>query len=607
MADTGIEFLATVPPVVAAWTGAIAIGYLILLPGALAAIRYWAAGFVLLGAAMVLRDVSGSGGVANFLHVLAYSGQAAALVVLGVGLFLHLGLSVPRRVALTAAAVIVTPPVLVVIFPQYPHLVDILAHLACAGIALALSGFCVYKRIRHAGLGLRFMGVSFLITGIEPLLIGLGTLSAARHSTLQIGILTAAVVSLAVGFSIVALRGQQIRVQDTEERLRQTESRYALALRGASDGVWDWDVPANRVLLTQRLKEICKMKGPSQIVRSEDIYDFVHPDDRDEYRQAFDAVRDGRTDMVQIEFRLSASETDPDRDRTWVLNRGVAVRDSQGAMIRMAGTVTDVTSRKLFELELIKAKEEAELASRAKTEFLAHMSHELRTPLNAIIGYSDIIQQEVFGPVGNRQYADYSATINMAGRHLLQIIADIIDMSKVESGQVQLDESICEIPELVESCWKIISGRASEGEIALSRSLQNDLPRLRGDAIRIKQILINLLSNSIKFTPEGGRVDLTVICNKAGEVVFTVTDTGIGIAEHDIPKVLSRFGRVGSPYIRSKDGMGLGLSLVQMFTELHGGRFDLQSQPGTGTTISIAFPADRSIRQNDPPSDATSI
>lgn len=240
-------------------------------------------------------------------------------------------------------------------------------------------------------------------------------------------------------------------------------------------------------------------------------------------------------------------------------------------------------------------KDAAEQASRAKSEFLATMSHELRTPLNAIIGFSEIIRDEAFGPVGSGKYSDYANDINDSGQHLLGLINDILDLAKIESGADELYEEPIDIEEFVHSVMTLVGRRAEEGEIRLTWDLPEHLPALRADNRKLKQILVNLLSNAIKFTPAGGQVTLKAMVNKDGSYEFRVSDTGIGISADDIPKALSKFGQVDGALNRQYEGTGLGLPLTKALVEIHGGNLDLESEVGVGTTATACFPAERVV------------
>jgi two-component system cell cycle sensor histidine kinase PleC len=256
---------------------------------------------------------------------------------------------------------------------------------------------------------------------------------------------------------------------------------------------------------------------------------------------------------------------------------------------RVMAIAHDVTHRHQAEQRLMEAKALAETANRTKTDFLAAMSHELRTPLNAIIGFSEIISREMFGPVAER-YRNYGRDINGAGQHLLAMINDILDISRIEIGAFTLSEDDAEPRALAQSCLRLVASRAEQGAVELVDAVPEGLPMLHVDARRTKQVLLNLLGNSVKFTPVGGRVTLSGGLEADGGFIFRVTDTGIGMSEDDIGVALSRFGQVDSGLDRRFEGVGLGLPLAKSLAELHGGSLDIASVPGEGTTITVKFP-----------------
>lgn len=263
--------------------------------------------------------------------------------------------------------------------------------------------------------------------------------------------------------------------------------------------------------------------------------------------------------------------------------------------LQSAKLVSDRQSEQLKTLaeQFAAAKEEADAASRTKSEFLANMSHELRTPLNAVMGFSEVIKNELFGPVGVEQYKQYADDIYDSGAHLLAIINDILDLSKVEAGKFDLNETEVQVPELCRSVIHIVKGRADEAGITLIKRLPEDPPYLLADPRSLKQMLLNLMSNAIKFTSAGGTVDLVTTIGDDGGFRFDIRDTGVGIPEEHFETVLSPFGQVDTAHARDHQGTGLGLPLVKAFIEMHGGRIEIESEVDAGTTVSLFFPPDR--------------
>ena len=242
---------------------------------------------------------------------------------------------------------------------------------------------------------------------------------------------------------------------------------------------------------------------------------------------------------------------------------------------------------------LASAMEHVIAAGQAKSSFLASMSHELRTPLNAIIGFSDVMVRELFGPLQNPRYREYANDINTSGEHLLQLINQVLDMSKAESGRLELEEEAIDVGAMAVSACRMVTPQAEKAGVALGMEIEPGLPALTGDRLRLTEVLLNLLSNAVKFTDAGGRVTVTAGCGDSGGLVVSVADTGIGMAVEDIPRAMAPFVQLDNNRGRNLTGTGLGLPLARKMTELHGGRFELASAPGTGTTVTLRFPSAR--------------
>ena len=374
-----------------------------------------------------------------------------------------------------------------------------------------------------------------------------------------------------------------------EERLKESEERYALAMKGSNEGLWDWDIVRNEVYLSPRVREIANLEFMPPRIPAGRWLTFIHYDDIDNYREAVRAHFRGETEFLQCEYRIRGK----DESYRWVLDRGLALRGADGRVHRIAGSIGDISTRKEAEQRVVEAKESAELASRSKTEFLANISHELRTPLNAIIGFSEVMRDGLFGPVENIRYKEYLRDIHASGTHLLSLINDILDVAKAEAGKIELIEECVDVDRMIESCLRLIHERALQAGVAITVDLRPNLPKLWADQRKICQIVLNLLSNSIKFTPRGGRIALAATADREQGMALTVSDTGIGIAPQDIPKVLSPFGQVDSSLSRKHEGTGLGLPLSKALVEAHGGTLLLESRIGEGTHVTALFPVFR--------------
>jgi PAS domain S-box-containing protein len=355
--------------------------------------------------------------------------------------------------------------------------------------------------------------------------------------------------------------------------------------RLASDWIWETDPDLGITAVSQRITEVLgyhprELTGRSLLSLGGD------PESRDALTARFAQHSPFRDQMFEATTRDGEM-------KLFLLSAVPVFSSATGALTGFRGTASDITELKRRELGLRAAKEMAEMASRAKTEFLANMSHELRTPLNAIIGFTEIMKMELLGPMGNQQYFGYASDIHDSARHLLGLINDILDVSKIEAGKATLIEEDVALDRVFDSVIRLIRERAQRADVKLATDLPEGLPGLRADERKLKQILINLLSNAVKFTPPGGRAELAARIDRGGDLVITVTDTGIGIAAQDIERVMEPFGQVDSRLSRRFSGTGLGLPLSRALAEMHGGSLTLESEPGKGTTVAVRLPAAR--------------
>ena len=258
-------------------------------------------------------------------------------------------------------------------------------------------------------------------------------------------------------------------------------------------------------------------------------------------------------------------------------------------------TVMDITLRKQMEMSLREAKDAADSANRSKSSFLANMSHELRTPLNAIIGFSEIMQNETFGKLGNPKYIEYLGDIHLSAKHLLEIINEVLDMSKIEAGRLELYEEKINVHELVEAVTRIMTSRAFSASLEIDVVIEENIPHLYADPRLVRQVLINLMTNAIKYSDKGGRVELRAEM-KCDDLTFRVQDHGIGIPDDQIDEAMLPFGQVkGGAHTSDNQGTGLGLPLAKAMVELHKGKLSLDSKLGEGTAVTVSFPSARLI------------
>ena len=295
-----------------------------------------------------------------------------------------------------------------------------------------------------------------------------------------------------------------------------------------------------------------------------------------------------------IQRRLAARRADGGGfEHRFTDGRWMVAKERRTADGKMLSTYVDITQLKNREDELIQARKNAEAASQIKSEFLAKVSHELRTPLNAIIGFSEIMVAELMGPMGSDHYRDYAKDIHVSGEHLLDIVNDLLDLAKVESGKLDLREDAIGLDELFSNCRRFFVERAVAAGIALTATWPEEPVTLLCDQVRIKQILINLLSNAVKFTPEGGTVALGARIDSDGGILMTVTDSGIGMSREDLDVALESFRQVDNALDRGQEGTGLGLPLTKSLVELHGGFMSIRSRPNEGTEVTVGLPRER--------------
>jgi PAS domain S-box-containing protein len=370
-----------------------------------------------------------------------------------------------------------------------------------------------------------------------------------------------------------------------EAALALSEERYRVLAESAQVGIWQVTPDGRSIYLNRAMCRLLEISEPSDV--AEGYERFLTPESVARLHDERLSRMEGRRSTYELELigRLGT--------RRFVQVSGAPLYDERGRVASLIGTFTDITVHKQSEAQLRAAKEEAEAASRAKSEFLAMMSHELRTPLNAIIGFSEMMLEHVFGSVGDPRHEDYITAIHGSGKRLLEMINNILDLSKVEAGKLDLREDVVSVEGAVRDCLKLFESQVAGAGIALSLGVANPDLRLRCDRQMFERILMNLVSNAIKFTPNGGRVDVRADLEERGSLALVVSDTGVGVSKTDIETALSPFGQVESLLTRRHEGTGLGLPLSRILMEKHGGELIFESELGRGTTVTARFPKER--------------
>ena len=381
-------------------------------------------------------------------------------------------------------------------------------------------------------------------------------------------------------------------IQLAEQKSRQAaanERRFRDIAEVAGDWFWERDAANRSTYLSDRFTAVTGIDANLLLGRALDDLSVVGVADHSvlQLRTKLASRRPFRDHLHHVTLADGS-------DRYWRVS-GNPIYDDVGMFRGYRGTGTDVTAAQQAEETLRAAKDAAEAASRAKSEFLANMSHELRTPLNAVIGFAELIGQQIAGPVGNTRYLEYAEDIANSGSHLLQLINDILDIAKLDAGRIVLYEELIDLHDLVAATMRMLAPRAERSGIATRIEMAADIRHARGDARRLRQVLLNLLSNALKFTPTGGTIVVSGALDLAGGLRLAVRDSGIGIAKEHIAKVLEPFWQVDSGLNRRQEGTGLGLSLTKRLIEVHGGSLHLSSELGIGTTATISLPAERVV------------
>jgi PAS domain S-box-containing protein len=377
--------------------------------------------------------------------------------------------------------------------------------------------------------------------------------------------------------------GERVAETDREKAYRA----YRLIAEESSDIVLLHKPDGSVSFASGALERVLKRKAHE--IEGGKFLAFVHPDDVEEAARIVTVPTPGQALTVTYRMRHG------DGHYVWLEASARGVYDGEtGSLKNIISVMRDVSERMNHEMAIRAAQERAEAANKAKSRFLANMSHELRTPLNAVIGFTDLMRQRTFGPLGNARYEEYTTLIYDSGQLLLDLISDMLDMAKIEAGKLELNFERVDVGGTVEDCVRMLRDRAENSGLELTVSLPEERAFLIADKRAVKQVLLNLLTNAIKFTPAGGHVGVSVR-TRDGRMIVTVRDTGIGIPAEDLPRLGNPFEQVNSDPMLAKGGSGLGLALVRALMEKHDGTLEIESEEGAGTTVRASFPmvADR--------------
>ncbi len=382
----------------------------------------------------------------------------------------------------------------------------------------------------------------------------------------------------AIGKDITEIIEKQKNLQRREKQLSEAEAIGRM-------GHWHWLVGDEHISWSEEIFRIFGVDQNHFKPGINSLASLIHKRDLGRVIQVFQRaiIEEKNYDM---EFRIIR----PDGDVRFIMCEGRCEKNNEGEVIALYGIMQDMTERMLYEEELRQAKDASEQAYAARTRFLANMSHELRTPLNAIIGFSEMIESQMLGPIFNEKYVEYATSIKESGHHLLDLISDILDMSKIEAGKHVLDLETININDIIQRCIEMIRGRATEQHVNIKPfKPENQNLSIIADRRALTQIFLNLLSNAVKFTRENGSV--WVECHENNDYIsFKICDTGIGIPPNKLASVLRPFEQASSEYTRDYEGTGLGLSITKELIELHGGSIHIDSTVNIGTIVSVRLP-----------------
>lgn len=382
-----------------------------------------------------------------------------------------------------------------------------------------------------------------------------------------------------MGRDLSSVKSQQAALNRREKQLSQAESIGRM-------GHWHWRVGQEEIEWSDQIYNIFGVEPGVFIPSFETMRDMVSRSDIGRVNQAFQ-----RAIIEKNDYDMEFSVQRPDGETRFIRCEGRCSLDEESDVVALYGIMQDMTERMIYERELREAKDAAERAYAAKSQFLANMSHELRTPLNAIIGFSEMMQRQLLGPIGTEKYLEYIGGIRESGEHLLDLISDILDMSKIEAGKYELVLEELSIAKTIETCIHMMQGRAMESQIKIAAEKCGQIKNILiiADRRAVMQILLNVLSNAVKFSNSGGEVTIKCTQSQNG-ITIQINDKGIGIPPNKLASITRPFEQVSGDYARDHQGSGLGLAITKELVEMHGGILKIESEVNKGTSVSIYFP-----------------
>ncbi|NQU57851.1 MAG: PAS domain-containing sensor histidine kinase [Rhodospirillales bacterium] len=422
---------------------------------------------------------------------------------------------------------------------------------------------------------LEFQALSFFGIHSEPE-------TYSEHLKYVITVTAFALVAL-IASTLVLLRLNTRRNQ-VEEAFRQSEEKFQRVMAASPAGIFIKDLDGRFQYSNSAHRAAF---GNGEEIVGQTTYDLFSPEQAGIFEeQDREVVISGKVKEYEFE------RTNKTVGRLFFKLVKFPIFDRHGKVGGIGGISSNITERKQAEQIVIQAMDASVQSNQAKSMFLAHMSHELRTPLNAVIGFSQMMEDHTFGPLGDPKYDEYTAIIHSSGKHLLSLIDDVLDLSKIEAGTVETNLVPIDVGELIASSIDIVRGQVMANDMNLYTEIANNLPHLLADRRMAKQMLLNLLSNAVKFTPEDGEIKVIADLASDGGIQISIVDNGIGIAKEDIPIVLTPYAQIVTDTKVQGRGTGLGIPLVVELLKLHKGRLGIDSRVDYGTTVTLNFPVE---------------